>query len=103
MLIDPGKITEAIRRYGITKGNVDVVVVKIGSSELLSSPAAEEEKMKQVIDGTLVPFSELRDVTDWSSIKKVGVTDFFLPVRIVIHPFLREVSQTQWRGGHQRQ
>jgi tRNA threonylcarbamoyladenosine modification (KEOPS) complex Cgi121 subunit len=46
------KITEAIRRYGISKGNVDVVVVKIGSSEL--SPAEEKEKMKEVIDGTLV-------------------------------------------------
>jgi tRNA threonylcarbamoyladenosine modification (KEOPS) complex Cgi121 subunit len=85
------KITEAIRRYGITKGNVDVVVVKIGSSEL-QSPAEEEEKVKQVIDGTLVPFTELRDVTDWSSIKKVCVTDFSKRP-IVIHPFLSEVSQ----------
>ena len=68
------KITEAIRRYGISKGNVDVVVVKIGSSEL--SPTEEKEKMKKVIDGSLVPFTELKDVTDWSSIKKVCVIDF---------------------------
>ena len=34
--------------------------------------------MKEVIDGTLVPFAELRDVTDWSSIKKVCVILFFL-------------------------
>ena len=72
VLIDSSlKITEAIRRYGISKGNEDVVVVKIGSSELL--PAEELEKMKEVIDGTLVPFTELGDVTDWSTIKKVCV------------------------------
>ena len=32
--------------------------------------------MKEVIDGTLVPFTELRYVTDWSSIKKVCVNLF---------------------------
>ncbi|KAF8806962.1 CGI-121-domain-containing protein [Phlegmacium glaucopus] len=61
-------ITEAIRRYGISKGNVDVIVVKIGSSEL--SPAAVEGNMKEVIDGTIVPLLELENVTDWSSVKK---------------------------------
>ena len=35
--------------------------------------------MKEVIDGTLVPFTELGDVTDWSSIKKVCLVDFFHP------------------------
>jgi EKC/KEOPS complex subunit CGI121/TPRKB len=35
--------------------------------------------MKEVIDGTLVPFTELGVVTDWSSIKKVCV--IFPPVR----------------------
>jgi Kinase binding protein CGI-121 len=96
------KITEAIRRYGISKGNVDVIVVKIGSSEL--SPAEEKEKMKEVIDGTLVHFTELGDVTDWSSIKKVCVIDFFSPVRsLITHLLFLEVSQAQWRGGHQRQ
>jgi EKC/KEOPS complex subunit CGI121/TPRKB len=69
------KITEAIRRYGISKGNEDVVVVKIGSSEL--SPADEKEKLKEVIDGTIVPFTELGDVTDWASIKKVCVIGVF--------------------------
>jgi len=61
-------ITEAIRRYGISKGNVDVIGVKIGSSKL--SPAEVEGKMKEVIDGTLVPLVELGDVTDWSAVKK---------------------------------
>ena len=74
---------------------MDVVVVKIGSSEL--SP---EEKMKEVIDGSLVPFTELRDVTDWSSIKKACVIVVFLTRPIVIHSFPPEVSQTKWRGGH---
>lgn len=58
--------------------------------------------MKEVVDGTLVPFTELGDVADWSSIKKVCVIDFFTRP-IVIHPFALEVSQTQWRGGHQKQ
>ena len=75
------KITEAIRRYGISKGKADVVVVKIGSSKL--SPTEEKEKMKKVIDGSLVPFTELKDVTDWSSIKKVCVIDF-IPRPMVI-------------------
>jgi Kinase binding protein CGI-121 len=48
---------------------VDVIVVKMGSSEL--SPTVVEGKMKEVIDGILVPLVELGDVTDWSTVKKV--------------------------------
>ena len=50
--------------------------------------------MKEVIDGTLVPFTELRDVTDWLSIRKVFVTDLSTRSN-VIHPFPPEVSQAQ--------
>lgn len=51
-----------------------MIVVKIGSSEL--SPTVVEGKVKEVIDGTLVPLVELGNVTDWSTVKKVCVLDF---------------------------
>jgi len=60
-------ITEAFRRYGISRGNVDVVMVKICSSEL--SPAAVEGRMKEVMNGILVPLVELEYVTDWPYVK----------------------------------
>ena len=58
--------------------------------------------MKEVIDGNIVPLTELEDVTDWSSIKKVCVIDFFYTPPIDIYLYPPEVSQAQWRGGHQR-
>ncbi|KAF9563355.1 CGI-121-domain-containing protein [Agrocybe pediades] len=61
-------ITEAIRRYGVSENNTDVLVVRIGSQDLV--PSVVEERMKEVVSGNLVPLSELQDVTDWSSVKK---------------------------------
>ncbi|KAF8164797.1 kinase binding protein CGI-121-domain-containing protein [Crassisporium funariophilum] len=61
-------ITEAIRRYGVSESNTDVIVVKIDSRDL--APETVEENMKAVIDGTVVQLSELEGVTDWPSVKK---------------------------------
>ena len=44
-----------------------------------------EGKMKEVIDGTLVPLVELKNVTDWSSVKKVCVLDFFTVQLLFTH------------------
>lgn len=33
--------------------------------------------MKEVVDGALVPLTELKDVTDWSSVKKVCFLGYF--------------------------
>lgn len=65
-------------------------MVKICSSEL--SPAAVEGRMKEVMDGILVPLVELEYVTDWPSIKNVCVLDIFYH-SIGIHSFLPQVSQ----------
>ncbi|KAJ3508447.1 hypothetical protein NLJ89_g5747 [Agrocybe chaxingu] len=60
-------ITEAIRRYGVSGENKDIFVVRVVSPELEPSV---ESKMKAVVTGDIVPASELRHITDWSSIKK---------------------------------
>jgi hypothetical protein len=63
------KITEAIRRYGVSDSTASLLVVRIDAGTL---PANEiEVKMKNIVDGDLVPFSDLDKVTDWSTIKKV--------------------------------
>ncbi|KAF9475898.1 CGI-121-domain-containing protein [Pholiota conissans] len=61
-------ITEAIRRYGVSDANTDVIVVRIDSPEL--TPEAVLKKMEAVVVGTLSPFSDLENITDWASIKK---------------------------------
>ncbi|PPQ78807.1 hypothetical protein CVT25_010676 [Psilocybe cyanescens] len=61
-------ITEAIRRYGVSNEDSDVILVRIDSPDL--TPSIVQEKMKDVVSGDLVPFSELENVTDWASIKK---------------------------------
>lgn len=47
-----------------------MILVRIDSPDL--SPSEVEKKMKEVVSGDLVPFSELERVTDWASIKKVS-------------------------------
>ncbi|PPQ73107.1 hypothetical protein CVT26_014728 [Gymnopilus dilepis] len=61
-------ITEAIRRYGVSEGTADVLVVRIDSPDLSSSTV--EQKMKEAVKGDIVPLSELSQVTDWATIKK---------------------------------
>lgn len=64
------QITEAIRRYGVSKTSKSLIVVQITDSSTSSSNV--EIKMKKVIDGTVVSFSELPTVTDWNRVKKAG-------------------------------
>lgn len=64
------QITEAIRRYGVSETSKSLIVVQITDSSTSSSNV--EIKMKKVIDGTVVSFSELPTVTDWNRVKKAG-------------------------------
>ncbi|KXN90555.1 hypothetical protein AN958_04227 [Leucoagaricus sp. SymC.cos] len=61
-------ITEAIRRYGVSDTTASLFVVRIDAGTL--SGGEMELRMKKVVDGDLVPLSQLREVTDWSTIKK---------------------------------
>ncbi|KAJ3738906.1 kinase binding protein CGI-121-domain-containing protein [Lentinula detonsa] len=61
-------ITEAIRRYGVSDTSNALFVVHIVDSP---GPISDLEiKMKQAVDGTMVPFDELAKVTDWDKIEK---------------------------------
>ncbi|KAF9453144.1 CGI-121-domain-containing protein [Macrolepiota fuliginosa MF-IS2] len=61
-------ITEAIRRYGISDTTTSLLVVRIDAGTI---PANDMElKMKKVVNGEIVPFSQIKDITDWSTIKK---------------------------------
>lgn len=59
------KISEAIRRYGISDSTTSLLVV-----EICTLPS-RHDKIKSVVDGTVSPFSLLSDITDWATIKKV--------------------------------
>ncbi|KAH6879654.1 kinase binding protein CGI-121-domain-containing protein [Coprinopsis sp. MPI-PUGE-AT-0042] len=61
-------ITEAIRRYGISDTSTSMIVVRVGDASL--PPSNVRELMKDVVIGDIVPFDELKDVTDWASVKK---------------------------------
>jgi len=47
--------------------------VRVGEANLDS--AKIQELMEEVVLGKTVPFTELKDITDWSSIKKVRSID----------------------------
>ncbi|KAH9487233.1 EKC/KEOPS complex subunit [Psilocybe cubensis] len=61
-------ITEAIRRFGVSNEDSDLILVRVDSPDLNSSDV--EKKMREVVSGDLVAFSELEKVTDWASVKK---------------------------------
>ncbi|KAF5364055.1 hypothetical protein D9756_000989 [Leucocoprinus leucothites] len=61
-------ITEAIRRYGVSDATTSLLVVRIDGGT--TPPIEMESKVKKVVDGGLVPLSQLQEVTDWSTIKK---------------------------------
>ena len=63
------QITEALRRYGVSDTTSALFVVRIGGPDDLTSDILG--KMNDVVLGTVVPFSVLETVTNWSSIKKV--------------------------------
>ena len=64
------QITEAIRRYGISDTSTSMIVVRVGDAAFPSASA--HELMKDVVIGDIVPFDELKEVTDWAAIKKVS-------------------------------
>lgn len=61
------KITEALRRYGVSDTGTALFVVRI-------APTKEEnvqDKMNATIKGYIVPVNTLQQLTDWSAIRKV--------------------------------
>jgi hypothetical protein len=58
-----------------------------------------EKLMKDVVIGTIVPFSEIASVTDWGRVKKVNlprVSSVTRPMKLIKH---HSVLQTQYRTG----
>ncbi|KAG1740371.1 kinase binding protein CGI-121-domain-containing protein [Suillus lakei] len=59
-------ITEAIRRYGVSDASTTLVVVRVDVSD---TPDLQR-RMCDIIQGSMVPFQVLGQMTDWSIIKK---------------------------------
>ena len=78
------QITEALRRYGVSDATTDLIVVRVGEANLDS--AKIQELMEEIVLGKMVPFAELKDITDWSSIKKVRSIDRHLCTSYSCHP-----------------
>ncbi|KAJ7828084.1 kinase binding protein CGI-121-domain-containing protein [Mycena leptocephala] len=73
-------ISEAMRRYGVSDATTALIVVRIGGPELSAEDV--ERDMDAVVEGTKVSFAGLRDLTDWTAVKKyhklgneVGIRD----------------------------
>ncbi|KAJ7645637.1 kinase binding protein CGI-121-domain-containing protein [Mycena polygramma] len=61
-------ISEAMRRYGVSDATTALIVVRIGGPDLLAEDV--ERDMDAIVKGTKAPFTELRELTDWTAIKK---------------------------------
>ena len=59
------QISEAFRRYGISDSTTSLIVAEI------CTVSSHHDKIKAIIDGTASPFSQLSEITDWATIKKV--------------------------------
>ena len=67
------KITEAIRRYGVSDDTKELFVVRI------DRPIPNmQEKMISIVEGDLSSMNDLARITDWASIKKVRAIHFAL-------------------------
>ncbi|KAJ3482263.1 hypothetical protein NLI96_g7102 [Meripilus lineatus] len=64
--IDATKISEALRRYGVSDTTDSILVVRIASPEF-SQPQA---KMIKTVSGRLEPLSSIESISDWVSIAK---------------------------------
>lgn len=60
-----------MRRYGVSDATTALIVVRIGGPELSAEDV--ERDMDAVVEGTKVSFAGLRDLTDWTAVKKVRV------------------------------
>ncbi|OSX60740.1 hypothetical protein POSPLADRAFT_1148484 [Postia placenta MAD-698-R-SB12] len=59
-------ITEAIRRFGISDETTALLAIRISSPDLTDV----EGRMRAVVSGDLSNLNELRQVTDWTNIRK---------------------------------
>ncbi|KAG1888739.1 CGI-121-domain-containing protein [Suillus subluteus] len=59
-------ITEAIRRYGVSDESTTLIVVRVD----VSNTPDLQRRMCDIIQGRMVPFQVLSQMTDWSIIKK---------------------------------
>ncbi|KII96124.1 hypothetical protein PLICRDRAFT_96194 [Plicaturopsis crispa FD-325 SS-3] len=59
-------ISEAIRRFGVSDATTALLVVRVGSDDLTDV----DQKMQDIVSGTLSPLTNLEGITDWSTIKK---------------------------------
>ncbi|KAI0337492.1 CGI-121-domain-containing protein [Trametopsis cervina] len=58
-------ITEALRRYGVSEDTKSLFVVRV------SGPSGDfAPKISEAVDGTVVPLDSIKNITDWSTIKK---------------------------------
>lgn len=64
------KITEAIRRYGVSDSTTALFVARVTDPKTLS-PEDAQVKMDAVVDGKVTAFNALEQLTDWAAVRKV--------------------------------
>ncbi|KAH9956799.1 CGI-121-domain-containing protein [Russula dissimulans] len=70
-------ITEALRRYGVSDDSTALLVIRIHPLET----SDVKSRMCAVVEGTLVPISELEGLTDWIAVKKYNKLNGDLAIR----------------------
>ncbi|KAG1729084.1 kinase binding protein CGI-121-domain-containing protein [Suillus paluster] len=59
-------ITEAIRRYGVSDASTTLILVRVDVSDIPDI----QRRMSDIVQGSIVPFEALGQMTDWSTIQK---------------------------------
>ena len=75
LMVYGSKISDAIRRYGVSSSTTSLIVVKIGPP---SDSSRIQAQVQAAVSGTLSPMSELQSVTDWAKIRKVQLQTFLI-------------------------
>lgn len=78
-------ITEAIRRYGVSDASTTLIVIRVDVSNIPDV----QRRMCDIVQGSMVTFEALKQMTDWSTIKKHYKLD--------AEPALKEVQGEQDR------
>jgi len=64
-------ITEALRRFGISKNTKSVILVQAVEESIAVETVEIQSSMESLVKGTFVPIGRLSNYTDWARVRKV--------------------------------
>jgi len=64
-------ITEALRRFGISKDTKTLILIQVLNETEKVDASRAESSMKDLVKGSLVPLAQISECTDWARVRKV--------------------------------